>query len=102
MSSVSQQLSGLKFACYTRSLIDKMIQNESRLNEARMNEPHHQIGIIRRLVKRLRWLGSSLFCLISLIILLAYLTAIPILQLIAFGYLLNISGRLAAGDGLTL
>ncbi len=97
---MSQQLSGLKFACYTRSLIDKMIQNESRLNEARMNEPHHQIGIIRRLVKRLRWLGSSLFCLISLIILLAYLTAIPILQLIAFGYLLNISGRLAAGGRL--
>jgi hypothetical protein len=42
-------------------------------------------------------IAQSLFSFTSLIVLLAVLAAIPIVQLIAFGYLLNIAGQLANG-----
>ncbi len=54
-------------------------------------------GIVRRF---LGWTGAAiggLFNIVSLIVLLAVLTAIPLLQLIAFGYLLNVAGRLTRG-----
>jgi hypothetical protein len=43
------------------------------------------------------WSVRGTFCIASLVVLLAVLTAIPIIQLIAFGYLLDVAGRLAAG-----
>jgi hypothetical protein len=58
---------------------------------------HAKPGFIRRLGRRLRRLLSVGFCIFSLVVLLALLTAIPILQLIAFGYLLEVSGRLKNG-----
>jgi hypothetical protein len=42
----------------------------------------------------------GIFCVVSLVVLLAVITAIPILQLIAFGYLLDVAGRLTAGGKL--
>lgn len=51
----------------------------------------------RRFIGWVGWCIHGLFCLASLITLLATLTAIPIFQLIAFGYLLSVSGRLANG-----
>ncbi len=42
-------------------------------------------------------IARSVFGFVSLIVLLAVLAAIPIVQLIAFGYLLNVAGRLAGG-----
>ncbi len=48
----------------------------------------------------MRKIGSGLrfsFCLASLVALLAVLSAIPVLQLIAFGYLLDVAGRLTRG-----
>lgn len=42
-------------------------------------------------------LAGNVFCIASLIGLLAVVTAIPVLQLIAFGYLLNVSGRMVRG-----
>lgn len=49
--------------------------------------------VLRGVVK----LAGNLFCIASLIGLLAVVTAIPVLQLIAFGYLLNVSGRVVRG-----
>lgn len=55
-------------------------------------------GIVRRFFSFLAGSIQFFFCLVSLVVLLATITAIPIIQLIAFGYLLNISGRLANGE----
>ena len=54
-------------------------------------------GIIRRMLGLAVWSVQGSFCIVSLVVLLAVLTAIPILQLIAFGYLLSVAGRLAGG-----
>jgi len=70
-------------------------------------EPHDPVdekpakrGLIRSIVSGIAWLIRGTFCLVSLIVILAVLAAIPILQLIAFGYLLNVSGQLAKGSKL--
>jgi hypothetical protein len=57
-------------------------------------------GISRRVGGFFAWIVRGSFCIASLIVLLAVLTAIPILQLIAFGYLLHVAGGLAAGGRL--
>jgi hypothetical protein len=54
-------------------------------------------GIVRRVLGLAVWLVQGSFCIVSLVVLLAVLTAIPVLQLIAFGYLLSVAGRLADG-----
>ncbi|TWT80982.1 hypothetical protein CA13_24290 [Planctomycetes bacterium CA13] len=43
------------------------------------------------------WATGGTFCIASLVVILAVLTAIPVLQLIAFGYLLDVAGRLVNG-----
>ena len=58
-------------------------------------------GWIRRSFRMLSWTVTSLFNFASLVFLLALLTAIPLLQLIAFGYLLDVAGRLALGAKLS-
>lgn len=57
-------------------------------------------NLLSRFFASVRSLISFSFCCLSLIVLLASLTAIPILQLIAFGYLLDVSGRLKNGSRL--
>ncbi len=52
---------------------------------------------VRRVFRGAVKLSGNLFCLASLIGLLALVTAIPVFQLIAFGYLLNVSGRIVRG-----
>lgn len=54
-------------------------------------------GIVRRAVGGVASLIRICFSLASLVVLLAVLTAIPLLQLIAFGYLLRVAGGLAEG-----
>lgn len=54
----------------------------------------------RRSVGFLGWGCRVLFQLASLVVLLAVLTAIPLLQLIAFGYMLDVAGRLTRGETL--
>ena len=53
--------------------------------------------LLRHLAETIFWLIQGTFCIFSLTVLLAVLTAIPIFQLIAFGYLLSVSGGLAQG-----
>ena len=57
-------------------------------------------SLARRIVDWMVWLVSGLFGLSSLIVCLAALAAIPLLQLIAYGYLLDVAGRLAAGNSI--
>ncbi|MCH1441138.1 MAG: DUF4013 domain-containing protein [Rubripirellula sp.] len=64
------------------------------------DEKPEKKGLIRWVVGGIVWLIRRTFCLVSLTVILAVLTAIPILQLISFGYLLNVSGRLANGSKL--
>ena len=60
----------------------------------------HHTGIFKRTLKGVGWLIRTSFCIASLIGILAVLTAVPILQLIAFGYLLDVAGRLTRGSTL--
>lgn len=59
-----------------------------------------QRGIFRRLTSGCSSLIRICFSLASLIALLAVLTAIPIVQLITFGYLLTVAGGLASGSSI--
>lgn len=54
-------------------------------------------GLVRRTFSFLGWVTRGSFCVVSLVVLLATLTALPIFQLIAFGYLLSVAGGLARG-----
>lgn len=65
-----------------------------------MSDTKRKRRLIGSILRAISWLISGTFCLVSLIVILAVLTAVPILQLIAFGYLLNVSGRLANGSTL--
>ena len=67
-------------------------------SEGEESEPKR--GLIRSILRKFAWLISSVFCLVSLIVILAVLTAIPILQLVSYGYLLDVSGKLANGSKL--
>ena len=54
-------------------------------------------GIVRSFLSFIGWSLRGSFCIVALIVLLAALTAIPVVQLVAFGYLLSVAGGLAAG-----
>lgn len=60
-------------------------------------ETKPRVGIFRRILGFIGWVIWGSFCMASLVALLAVLTAIPVLQLIAFGYLLAVAGGLAGG-----
>lgn len=57
----------------------------------------HRPGIVKRFFGFTAWIIRSLFCIASLVVILAVVTAVPLLQLVAFGYLLNVAGRLTKG-----
>ncbi|MEM6468451.1 MAG: DUF4013 domain-containing protein [Planctomycetota bacterium] len=61
------------------------------------SEQNFRRGWIRRVIGGTFGFFGGCFNLVSLVVCLAVLAAIPILQLIAFGYLLEVSGRLANG-----
>ncbi len=64
------------------------------------DDPLPKPGLFRSIMRLIMWLIRGTFCLVSLIVILAVLTAIPVLQLISFGYLLSVSGRLVNGSKL--
>ncbi len=55
-------------------------------------------SFMRRGLRRVALWMKALFELFSLVTILAIMTAIPFVQLISFGYLLDVSGRLTAGQ----
>lgn len=63
-------------------------------------KPEQKRSPIGWLLGGIGWLISGTFNVASLIACLTALAAIPVLQLIAFGYLLDVSGRLASGSKL--
>ncbi|QEF96751.1 hypothetical protein Mal15_07810 [Stieleria maiorica] len=69
-------------------------------SELKRSEPPAARGWIRMIAGGIAWLVRGVFSLASLIVCLAVLAAIPILQLITFGYLLDVAGRLARGGTL--
>ena len=73
---------------------DEQIPLAERVPPTKPPEP----GIIRRINGGIGWTARSLFCIASLVALLAFLSAIPLIQLIAFGYLLDVAGRLTQGE----
>lgn len=94
----------------TDSLVGRGERTDSaRVPEARKRfadqtaaEPssRRRVGWVRQST---RWVGGVtwwFFCLASLIGLLAFVTAIPILQILSLGYLFLVAGRLAAGGRL--
>ena len=74
-----------------------VVSDGERDDQADLADPGKKKGVLRRLTGWIAWLIRGIFCLVSLTVLLAVLTALPILQLIAFGYLLSVSGGLAQG-----
>jgi len=52
---------------------------------------------IRRSLSRLAWVIQCVFETLSLFTILAVMTAVPLIQLISFGYLLDVAGRLTRG-----
>ncbi|MCC9602391.1 DUF4013 domain-containing protein [Stieleria sp. JC731] len=54
-------------------------------------------GVIRRGIGFLTWGISGSFAIVSMIVCLAFIAAVPILQLVTFGYLLDVAGGLAGG-----
>jgi hypothetical protein len=73
----------------TSALVSDLPSNETPVTKRR--------GLIRRTVAWLVFVTRHAFELLSLVTLLAVMTAIPLIQLIAFGYLLNVAGRLTSG-----
>ncbi|OYP34609.1 DUF4013 domain-containing protein [Rhodopirellula sp. MGV] len=57
-------------------------------------------GVIRRFAGWISWGISGTFAILSMIVCLAFVAAIPIVQLITFGYLLEVAGGLARGNKL--
>jgi len=76
-------------------IVARMVDSESDLSAVDPLAPRK--GIIRRALGGVASLVRICFSLASLVALLAVLTAIPLLQLIAFGYLLRVAGGLAEG-----
>jgi hypothetical protein len=54
-------------------------------------------SILWRTLGTVRWSLGTAFDYLSLVTILAVMTALPVIQLIAFGYLLDVAGRLTAG-----
>ena len=57
--------------------------------------PAPRVGLFRRLMRGIAWLVRTLWGIVSLIVLLAFIAAIPIVNFLALGYLLEVEGRVA-------
>ena len=87
-------------AAVTAAVDTKMLDASPSQLPSLANDPLPKSGLFRSIMRLITWLIRGTFCLISLIVILAVLTAIPVLQLISFGYLLSVSGRLVNGSKL--
>ena len=85
----------------TSTLIDDSIHPEWVQPASSQENPSSQQSWPFKWLHGVRWLISRLFGSLSLLFLLAAAASLPILQLVSFGYLLEISGRLARGGKLS-
>ena len=84
-------------------LVDALRKSFPIVNNVVNNGNSHTNGSLMNLWTLIRLPFDALhgvFCFTSLVVLLALLAAVPIFQLIAFGYLLNVGGQLARGTTL--
>ncbi|WP_231742876.1 DUF4013 domain-containing protein [Stieleria varia] len=79
------------------SASDPTASDAAEIDPSHMTPSAPRVGLIRRGFRGVGWLIWTAFRIASLIVLLAILAAIPIFQLVTFGYLLDVSGRLARG-----
>ncbi len=95
MTSLNGSPAGAAQAVVVAELVDGAVsQGDGPAAEA---APRPRVGLVRGVLNVVSATTRVCFCLASLVVLLAVLTAIPLLQLIAFGYLLHVAGRLANG-----
>lgn len=90
-------------ASESQSFADDSAEDSKDLTSERPTSdelPEQRGGILRRLMGGVGWLISAVFSIVSLIVCLAFLAAIPIVQLVSFGYLLEVAGGLARGKKL--
>ena len=85
----------------TSTLIDESIAPEWAEPACGRAKPSSQQSWPFKWIDSVRWLISRLFGSFSLLFLLAAAASLPILQLVSFGYLLEVSGRLARGGRLS-
>ena len=81
-------------------LLDHKPLTAESLQQTSTHIPKTLSGGLRRAGRFIIWTIRGCFCIVSLVVLLAVLTAIPVLQLIAFGYLLQVAGGLTMGGKL--
>jgi len=77
-----------------------LAQSRSAIDEGDEQPSPRRSRWITRVIRRLMWTTKLVFDYLSLVTVLAIMTAIPLIQLIAFGYLLDVAGRLAGGGKL--
>jgi len=76
--------------------VDELLAQTSA-NPNRTAQPTAPRSLVRRIFGTIAWSIGTAFGYLSLVTILAVMTALPVIQLIAFGYLLDVAGRLAAG-----
>jgi len=57
--------------------------------------PSARSGVVRRIARGIAWLVRTLWGIVSLTVLLAFIAAIPVVNFLALGYLLEVEGRVA-------
>ena len=94
-SSTTADLDDLPLA--SPSDVDDLLAQSSPIGADLAAHPTAPRSLIRRTLSLItRSLGTA-FDYLSLVTILAVMTALPVIQLIAFGYLLDVAGRLTAG-----
>lgn len=77
--------------------IDELLAQSAPANPCRAVQPAAPRSLARRTFATTAWSIGTAFDYLSLVTVLAVMTALPVVQLIAFGYLLDVAGRLTAG-----
>lgn len=80
--------------------VDELLAQSAPANCNRAAQPAATRSLVRRTFSKIAWSIGTAFDYLSLVTVLAVMTALPVIQLIAFGYLLDVAGRLTAGGRL--
>jgi len=77
--------------------VDDLLARSAPSNPTQAVQPAAPRSLVSRTFSAIVWSIGTAFDYLSLVTVLAVMTALPVIQLIAFGYLLDVAGRLAAG-----
>jgi len=89
-------------ACEVRDFVSDEVDSESVTSEIAQFYPDEVVGnippfphLLRHPIKAAFWMGRMLFGIACLVFFLALIAAVPIVNFIALGYLLDVEGRVA-------